>query len=154
MQILHAPPTHSSLPHLMHTKIHSIVANRMPLKCILFWFDKFHCAFIRLPFHSCKFNRLLSLLYHKLGNRLNLMGDIQHRLQCSTYLYWSKFCLRYFLQIAGPTQRGSAIMKGIISKLSIIQLGYNRTLARDVPINRYCWRVLDSRFYYHLIMCY
>ena len=48
-----------------------------------------------------------------------------------------KILFQTFSANCRASQRGSAILECIISKLSIIQLGYNRTLARDVPINRY-----------------
>ena len=48
-----------------------------------------------------------------------------------------KIFVEIFSADCRASQRGSAILECIMSKLSIIQLGYNRTLARDVPINRY-----------------
>ena len=51
------------------------------------------------------------------------METNQHRFQSSTQLHWAKFLVRQnYLQIC---------------KFPNVQLGYNRTLSRDVPINRY-----------------
>ena len=49
------------------------------------------------------------------------------------------FCLIFSAKLQSSLE-GSAIMESII-QIANVQLGYNRTLARDVPINRYYWLV-------------